>query len=84
MDPDQSFPLSETSRVQEDPPGVDLSDLQHDAAQLRPMVGHVTDLLLRVRGPAVGHRKAGGEVHGVWREVAREMQGPPKRRLLAT
>jgi hypothetical protein len=54
--------FSETSRVQEDPVGADLPHLEHDAAQLRPLVGHLAHLLLRVRGAALGHRTSGCQV----------------------
>ena len=49
----------ENARVQEDAAGLDLPDLQHDAAQLCPLVRHLAHLLLRVRGPPLGHRQTG-------------------------
>lgn len=75
---------AEDARVQEDPTGDDLSDIVDHAAQLRYVDGDVADLLLRVRGAAVGHRQAGRAVHGVRRQVSREMQGLVKRRLSST
>ena len=78
------FTFLETPRVQENPPGLNLPDLEHHPSQLRPMVGHLAHLLLRVRGPAVGHRQAGRQVHRVRGQVPRKMQGPAQRRLPST
>ena len=50
---------AEAARVQEDAAGADLPDLEHHAAQLRAVVRHLAHLLLRVRGPALGHRQTG-------------------------
>ena len=50
---------AEAARVQEDAAGADLPDLEHHAAQLRAVVRHLSHLLLRVRGPALGHRQTG-------------------------
>ena len=50
----------ENARVQEDAASADLPDLEHDAAQLRAVVGHLPHLLLRVRGAPLGHRQTGG------------------------
>ena len=49
----------ENACVQEDAASADLPDLEHNAAQLCPLVGHVAHLLLRVRGPLMGNRKTG-------------------------
>ena len=51
--------LSENARVQENAASADLPDLEHHPAQLRPLVGHLAHLLLRVRGPLMGNRKTG-------------------------
>ena len=51
--------LSENARVQENAASADLPDLEHHPAQLRPVVGHLAHLLLRVRGPLMGNRKTG-------------------------
>ena len=51
--------LSENARVQENAASADLPDLEHDPAQLRPVVGNLAHLLLRVRGPLMGNRKTG-------------------------
>ena len=75
---------TETARVQEGAAGCDLPDLFDDAAQLRAVVGEAADLLLRVRGAAVGHRAPGRPLHRVRRQVPREVQGPPQRRLPPT
>ena len=53
------FPVSENARLQEDAAGPDLPDLQHDSAQLCPLVSHLPNLLLRVRGTPLGHRQTG-------------------------
>ena len=50
---------SENARVQENAASADLPDLEHNPAQLRPVVGHLAHLLLRVRGPLMGNRKTG-------------------------
>lgn len=49
----------ENACVQEDAASADLPDLEHNAAQLCPLVGHVAHLLLRMRGPLMGHRQTG-------------------------
>ena len=49
----------ENARVQEDAASADLPDLEHNSAQLCPLVGHLAHLLLRVRGPFMGNRKTG-------------------------
>ena len=51
--------LSENARVQENAASADLPDLEHNSAQLCPLVGHLAHLLLRVRGPLMGNRKTG-------------------------
>ena len=51
--------LSENARVQENAASADLPDLEHHPAQLRPLVGDLAHLLLRVRGPLMGNRKTG-------------------------
>ena len=51
--------FAEDARVQEDAAGADLSHLQHHAAQLRALERHLTHLLLRVRGPSLGHCQTG-------------------------
>ena len=51
--------LSENARVQENAASADLPDLEHHPAQLRPVVGHLAHLLLRVRGALVGHCQTG-------------------------
>ena len=73
----------EAACVQEDAASADLPDFEHYAAQLRAVVGHLPHLLLRVRGPAVGHRQAGRPLHRVRGQVPREVQGPPQRGLSA-
>ena len=73
----------ENARVQEDAAGPDLPHQLHHAPQLRALDGHLPHLLLRVRGPPVGHRPAGGALQRVRGQVPREVQGPPQRRLLA-
>lgn len=74
---------SENARVQEDAAGVDLSHLEHDTAQLPVVDRHIADVLLRVRGAALGNSASGRPLLGVWRQVPREVQGPPERGLLA-
>ena len=49
----------ENACVQEDAASADLPNLEHHPAQLRPLVGHLAHLLLRVRGPLMGNRKTG-------------------------
>ena len=49
----------ENACVQEDAASADLPDLEHNSAQLCPLVGHLAHLLLRVRGSFVGHRQTG-------------------------
>ena len=49
----------ENACVQEDAASADLPDLEHNSAQLCPLVGHLAHLLLRVRGALVGHRQTG-------------------------
>ena len=49
----------ENACVQEDAASADLPDLEHNSAQLCPLVGHLAHLLLRVRGPLMGNRKTG-------------------------
>ena len=77
------FFFSENACVQEDPAGVDLPHLQHDAAQLCGVVGQLAHLLLWVRGAAVGAGQTGRALHRVRGQVPREVQGPAQRRLLA-
>lgn len=75
--------FSENARIQENATGADLSDQQHNPAQLCPLDGHTPHLLLRVRGVVVGHRPAGCQVHRVLGQVPREVQGSVERRLPA-
>ena len=51
----------ENACVQEDVASVDLPDLEHNPAQLCPLVRHLPHLLLRVRGPLMGHRTTGDQ-----------------------
>lgn len=44
------FSQTENARLQENSTGAHLPDLQHYTAQLSAMDGHLTDLLLRMRG----------------------------------
>jgi len=74
---------AEDARVQEDPAGDDLPHIVHHSSQLRHLDRHVADLLLRMRGPPLGHCSAGGAMYGVRCQVSREVQGSPERRLLA-
>lgn len=76
-------PPAEDARVQENAAGDDLPDLLDHASQIRHLDRHLADLLLRVRGPSLGHRPARGAVHGVRCQVPRKVQGPAERRLLA-
>ena len=49
----------ENACVQEDAASADLPNLEHNSAQLCPLVGHLAHLLLRVRRPLVGNRQTG-------------------------
>lgn len=72
---------AENARLQEDAAGAHLSDQQYNAAQLCTLDGHLADVLLWVRGLAVGHRQAGCAVYRVRCQVPREVQGSAQRRL---
>ena len=76
--------ISETSRLQENPSGLDLPDLEHNPAQLCPLVRHLAHLLLRVRGAPLGHRPPRGALHRVRCQVPREVQGLAQRGLPST
>ena len=76
--------IAETSRLQENPSGLDLPDLQYNPAQLCPLVRHLAHLLLRVRGAPLGHRPPRGALHRVRSQVPREVQGPAQRGLPST
>ena len=52
-------PPPENACVQEDAASADLPNLEHNSAQLCPLVGHLAHLLLRVRGSPVGNRQTG-------------------------
>ena len=71
----------ENARVQENAASLNLSDIEHNAAQFPAVDGLVAHLLLRVRGSLVGHRATGRPLHRVRRQVPREVQGPAQRRL---
>lgn len=74
---------AEDARVQENSASDDLSYIVDHPSQFRHLDGHVADVLLRVRGPSLGHRSTGGAMYGVRCQVPRKVQGPPERRLLA-
>lgn len=75
---------AEDARLQEDSTGDDLSDLVDDASQLCHLDRYFADLLLRVRGPAMGHRETGCKMYGMRCQMPRKMQGPSQRRLSTT
>lgn len=54
--------IAENARIQEGAAGVDLSHLVDHTPQLRPVDGHLPDLLLRVRGAALGYCATGRQV----------------------
>ena len=56
---DAQIASPENACVQEDAASADLPNLEHNSAQLCPLVGHLAHLLLRVRGSPVGHRQTG-------------------------
>ena len=72
---------SEVARVQEDTPGDRIPDLVHETSQFRSLDGHFTDLLLRMRGSAVGLGKAGRSMHRMRGEDARKVQRSSQCRL---
>jgi hypothetical protein len=74
---------AEDARVQEDATGAHLPYLQHYATQFPVVECHVTHLLLRVRGAALGDRAPGRPLLGMRRQVSRKVQRPPQRGLLA-
>jgi hypothetical protein len=47
--------ISENARVQEDASSAHLPNIEHDATQLCAVVRDLANLLLRVRGTALGH-----------------------------
>lgn len=73
----------ENARVQKSATSVDLSDIVNHAALLRLVDGYIADVLLRVRGLAVGHRQTRRAMHGMRGQVPREVQGAVERRLFA-
>ena len=74
---------AEDACVQEDATGPDLPHFEHNAAQLPAVDCHVTHLLLRVRGAAVGNRAPGSPLLRVRGQVSRKVQGPAECGLLA-
>ena len=56
---DAQIASPENACVQEDAASADLPNLEHNSAQLCPLVGHLAHLLLRVRGALVGHCQTG-------------------------
>ena len=71
----------ENARIQEDPARLDLPHIEYYSAQLPAVDSVVADLLLRVRGLAVGHRSTRSALYRVWRQVPREVQGSAQCRL---
>ena len=76
-----AFLFLEITRLQEDSAGFDLSYFIHNAPQLWGVDGDGSDLLPRVRGPAVGDRASGHALLRVWRQMPRKVPGPAQRRL---
>jgi len=75
---------TEAARLQEDTAGAHLPNLLYDTSQLRGSVGHLSHVLYRVQGSAVGSRTSGTSMYRVWTDDPREVQRSSQRRLHTT